>query len=294
MLPYRNATFGALVAAAALGLGACGGSEDEQPAATAAQEEQASGDTAAATPEINITSPGDGDEIGSKFTAQVDVGDFKLDPKAVGKQPTKGSGHLHFSLNDGKFDRPKYSGANGKLAVQLGTDGKYSPAVAPQITYEDIPAGEHTLKVVAANNDHSDTGAVSEVTFTVADGKTSAGKNGERVTITGVEKRDGGFTAQVETENFEVDADAVGKQAQANTGHLHFSLDGGKFDKPKYSGANGKLAVQLGTDGKYSPAVEPTITYANLPKGEHTLKVFLANNDHSDTGAVATKTIRVR
>ncbi len=292
-MPYRNVKFGALVAASALGLGACGGSEEEEPAAGAAQEEQASTDTSAATPEINITSPADGDEIGSKFTAQVDVGDFKLDPEAVGKEPAEGSGHLHFSLDDGKFDKPKYSGANGKLAVKLGTDGKYSPAVAPEITYENIPAGEHTLKVMAANNDHSDTGGESEIAFTVVDGKTSAGKNGEKVTITDVKNSDAGFTAQVEMENFEVDAEAVGKQAQANKGHLHFSLDGGKFDKPKYSGANGKLAVQLGTDGKYSPAVEPTITYDNLPKGKHTLKVFLANNDHSDTGAVATKTIRV-
>ena len=67
-------------------------------------------------------------------------------------------------------------------------------------------------------------------------------------------------------------------------GHLHFSMDGGKFDHPKYSGANGQLAVKLGVDGKYSPSVTPTITYKGLPKGKHVLEVYLANNDHSNTG----------
>ena len=78
-----------------------------------------------------------------------------------------------------------------------------------------------------------------------------------------------------------------------NTGHLHFSLDGGKFDTPKYSGENGKLAAQLGVDGKYSPSLEPSIPYEGIPKGEHTLEVDLANNDHSETGTTASTTFTV-
>ena len=35
------------------------------------------------------------------------------------------------------------------------------------------------------------------------------------------------------------------------------------------------------------------ITYSNLPKGKHVLKVYVANNDHSDNGAVVTRTITV-
>ena len=86
----------------------------------------------------------------------------------------------------------------------------------------------------------------------------------------------------------------VGKKAVPGKGHLHFSLDGGKFDFPKYSGANGKLAKKLGVAGKYSPSVTPSITYKNLPKGKHTLKVMLANNDHSDAGASAKLAFTVR
>jgi hypothetical protein len=91
----------------------------------------------------------------------------------------------------------------------------------------------------------------------------------------------------------ELDPKAVGKMSEAGHGHLHFELDGGKYDSAKFSGANGKLAEQLGTDGKYSPSVAPTITYNNIPKGKHVLKVYVANNDHSESGAVATRTITV-
>lgn len=94
-------------------------------------------------------------------------------------------------------------------------------------------------------------------------------------------------TFKVKLSNFAIDAANVGKANKANRGHLHFALDGGKYDYPKYSGANGKLAAQLGIAGKYSPAVANTITYSKLPKGKHTLTVFLVNNDHTNNGAKA-------
>lgn len=101
-------------------------------------------------------------------------------------------------------------------------------------------------------------------------------------------------TFTVKLKNFKIDGKSVGMANVANRGHLHFSLDKGKYDFPKYSGANGKLAQQLGIAGKYSPAVTPSITYANLPKGKHTISVFLVNNDHSDTGAKASMSFVVR
>lgn len=101
-------------------------------------------------------------------------------------------------------------------------------------------------------------------------------------------------TFAVKLRNFKLDAKDVGKMKKPNMGHLHFSMDRGKYDYPKYSGANGKLAVMLGTAGKYSPAVTPAITYANLPKGKHTLVVMLANNDHSLAGPRASVTFTVK
>jgi hypothetical protein len=116
---------------------------------------------------VSLASPSGGSTVQGTFTANVSLDNFQIDPAAVGKANEKGKGHLHFSLDDGKYDHPKYSGANGKLAVQLGVDGKYSPAVKPTITYQNIPAGKHTLEVYLANNDHSNVGPEAKSSFTV-------------------------------------------------------------------------------------------------------------------------------
>ena len=140
---------------AALGVAACGDDDED---------ESSSADSG---PKVSFVSPVDGEMASDSVTAEVELEDFQIDAVGVGKAAEEGKGHLHFSLDGGKFDKPKYSGANGELAVKLGVDGKYSPAVEPKITYSGLPAGEHTLEVALANNDHSDTGATASTTFTV-------------------------------------------------------------------------------------------------------------------------------
>jgi hypothetical protein len=99
-------------------------------------------------------------------------------------------------------------------------------------------------------------------------------------------------TVTVATKNFKIDAKDVGKTPKSGKGHEHFAMDGGKYDFPKYSGANGKLAVQLGVQGKYSPSVTNKVTYTGLPKGKHKVTVFLVRNSHANYGnAGAKKTI---
>ena len=44
----------------------------------------------------------------------------------------------------------------------------------------------------------------------------------------------------------------------------------------------------------YSPSTAPNITYSNIPSGKHTLLVYLANNDHSDTGVANSTTFTVK
>jgi hypothetical protein len=154
------------VALAALSLAACGSDDKEKSSASTTPqptEQQAKG------PKIGVAfeKPKPNSSVGSKFTAVVTLSNFELDPKDVGKKPQLGKGHLHFSLDGGKFDFPKYSGPNGKLAKQLGVTGKYSPSVEPQITYKGIPKGKHTIKVDLANNDHSPAGASASASFTV-------------------------------------------------------------------------------------------------------------------------------
>jgi hypothetical protein len=120
-----------------------------------------------ATSGVKFVTPKSGATTKSKVTFTVKLRNFKLDAKDVGKMKKPNMGHLHFSMDKGKYDYPKYSGANGRLAVMLGTSGKYSPAVAPTITYANLPKGKHTLVVMLANNDHSLAGPKASVTFTV-------------------------------------------------------------------------------------------------------------------------------
>ncbi|MDX6663727.1 MAG: hypothetical protein QOG09_1829 [Solirubrobacterales bacterium] len=152
------------VLAALLGLAACGGSNDGKNGANAS-----STPTAAATPtgKVSFVDPKSGATTSKVVIAKVKLVGFKLDAADVGMAAAPGVGHLHFSLDGGKFDLPQYSGANGQLAKKLGVDGKYSPSVTPTITYRGLPAGQHTLRVELANNDHSPAGASAETTFTV-------------------------------------------------------------------------------------------------------------------------------
>jgi len=122
---------------------------------------------AAGKPSVTFTKPKQGWMAGSTVTFVVKLTNFKLDPQDVGKQKKPNRGHLHFQMDGGKFDYPKYSGANGKLAVTLGIAGKYSPSVLPTITYRHLPAGKHKLVVFLANNDHSPVGASATIRFSV-------------------------------------------------------------------------------------------------------------------------------
>jgi hypothetical protein len=132
----------------------------------------------------------------------------------------------------------------------------------------------------------SDTGTTSDAP--TADTKPADSPKGKVEFIAPVDGSTVGskLTARVRLTNFEIDAAAVGKSPVPGRGHLHFQLDGGRFDVPGHSAA-GDLAAKLGVDGRYSPAVEPTMTYTHIPPGNHVLEIYLANNNHTDTGVEA-------
>lgn len=97
----------------------------------------------------------------------VSVTNFKLSPAGFGKAPVAGQGHLCFSLDHGKFDHPAYSGANGKLATKIGSEGKCSPSVTTKITYSNLPSGPHTVVVYLVSNANTKLGPSDKETFTV-------------------------------------------------------------------------------------------------------------------------------
>lgn len=147
-----------VVAVAATG---CGSSKKSSSTASTAPQTGPKIGVAFVKPKPNSTAKG------GKVTATVKLTNFTLDPKDVGKAPKPGKGHLHFSMDGGKFDFPKYSGPNGQLAKKLGVTGKYSPSVTTSITYKNLPKGKHTVSVQLANNDHSPAGGAAQVAFTV-------------------------------------------------------------------------------------------------------------------------------
>jgi hypothetical protein len=148
-----------VVAAAATVAAGCGGTD------TATQTPAAS--TAPAGPAVSFVSPTANADVAGAVMAEVKIDGFTVSADHVGQAPAAGEGHIHFQMDGGKYDFPKYSGANGELAVKLNVDGKYSPSVTPNITYSNLPAGQHTLKAFLVDNVHVDLGPMAETTFTV-------------------------------------------------------------------------------------------------------------------------------
>ena len=156
----------AILALALGGLAAagCGGTGKQGPPPGKARANPHYGAPGA---KVVIVSPKAGASVGPDVTVDVRVTGFKLDAKALNKPPRQGQGHLHFRMDGGRYDRPRYSGANGRLAARLGVVGRFSPAVAPTITYRGLPRGRHTVVVSLANNDLSETGVEARTAFTV-------------------------------------------------------------------------------------------------------------------------------
>ena len=153
----------ALAASAAL-LTGCGEKEDTTESSAPATATEAPD---APKPEVAFITPKDGADVKGALICKVKLKDFTIDPKAVGQSPQPGRGHLHFQLDEGKFDHPKYSGANGREAVKLKVDGKYSPSVTTDITYRNLPKGKHTVEVYLANNNHTELGPEAEAEVVV-------------------------------------------------------------------------------------------------------------------------------
>jgi len=154
---------GALAATVAVAVAGCGSSSNEQAAPAVQAKSMAA---AVAKASVRFNGPSVIHSNGS-FKTTVVLSHFHIAPGLVGKPPVPGMGHLHFMLAGGKYDYPRYSGANGMLGKKLGVAGAYSPALAPHITYSHLPPGRYTLICMLANNNHTPTGVEAKQTIVV-------------------------------------------------------------------------------------------------------------------------------
>jgi hypothetical protein len=158
-----------VLGAVVLGAVVLAGCGEDRGSSTGASTGAATTTTSAEAPDsqVSFVTPKDGASSDGTVKAKVALENFELAPQAVGQAPRPGEGHLHFQMDGGKFDYPKYSGANGKTGKKLGVQGKYSPSTTPEITYRDLPPGKHTLEVYLANNNHTELPVEAEVEFEV-------------------------------------------------------------------------------------------------------------------------------
>jgi hypothetical protein len=167
-----------LIVPGAMLVAGCGGNDNKKNATSTTTTTATTKAVGAPGAAVSFITPKNGSTAGLTVTAKVKLSGFKLAPSQVGKAAKQGEGHLHFALDEGKYDYPKYSGANGTLATKLGVQGKYSPSVTPSITYKNLSPGNHKLEVYLANNDHSNTGVEASTSFTVKSGGASSGSAG--------------------------------------------------------------------------------------------------------------------
>jgi hypothetical protein len=164
-LVTRSLAIMVMLGFAAAGAAGCGSSSDNSRGGSSQSVDapQANPDKG----EVRFLTPTSGAKTGPTVTAKVALKHFEIAPNAVGQAPRFGQGHLHFTMDGGKYDQPRYSGKNGLLAKKLGVEGKYSPAIAPTITYRHLPPGKHELVVALANNNHTSVGVQAKAKFTV-------------------------------------------------------------------------------------------------------------------------------
>jgi hypothetical protein len=156
----------ALVLLAGVPLSGCGGRHSPD-AGRRAGSASANPHFGAPGAKLEIVSPRRDASQSPPVRVAVRVTGFRLDAKHLGQAPKRSSGHLHFRMDGGRYDRPRYSGRNAALAARLGVGGRYSVATATTVTYKRLPPGRHTLVVTLANNDLSETGVRTRTVVTV-------------------------------------------------------------------------------------------------------------------------------
>ncbi|MGA1872051.1 MAG: hypothetical protein ACMUHY_00130 [Thermoplasmatota archaeon] len=188
-------------------------------------------------PVIDIMKPLDGDMFYSDaIDLELSVSNFMLNGSSVGMMSKPGEGHYHLYINDALI----------------------GPSVDLMRTLNDLPTGDHVMKVELVNNDHSPLmpPAMDMIHFTILE---------DRPMIMIVSPIDGAMIyddmleLEVMVHNFTLNGSSYGMDSMAGEGHYHIYIN----------------------EALVGPYSNTTVLLEDLPAGEHVLKVLLVNNDHS-------------
>jgi len=190
-------------------------------------------------PMIEIAEPMDGDIIYSNdLEIEVMVTEFLLNGSAVGMDNIEGEGHYHLYINDALI----------------------GPYAQTMVTLNDLPAGDHVLKVMLMNNDHTMLAGegmfMDMVNFTIVDAMPSISIiKPSNLTII----YSGMLHVEVDVDGFMLNGSAIGMANKPGEGHFHIYVN----------------------DELIGPYADEMVTLNDLPAGDHVLKVMLMNNDHA-------------
>jgi hypothetical protein len=185
-----------------------------------------------ADPSVAITSPADDSNSYGDVDVTYEVDNFTLAPDDIGGTNVDGSGHVHWYLDN------EYQDVDADGTIEL----------------TDLAAGDHTISVRMASNDHTELGFTDDVTVHVLDPSVVITSPADNVDLDV-----SSVTLSLAVNDFAV-VDHIDQAPVVGEGHYHVFVDG------SYQ--------ELGTD--------PTeFTVTRLAEGAHVIRVELVNNDHS-------------
>lgn len=196
----------------------------------------------------------------NSVTLQVTAKGYQLNCDEAGKPNKDGVGHYHVELDHALVNM-------------------YCTPMAA-ISMQNVAAGNHTLTVVPAKNDHEeikDTAVALDFTYQPANplpeikAEANAGTPSIKIVSPAAGSTvSGDFTVTVEISNFEVSEPLFGKANLAGYGHWHLNVDSttqGMMGMATMLGMSGGDTIQASTDG--------------LSPGKHTFFALLVDNQHA-------------
>ncbi len=254
----RTRSFGALAIGIPLLLAACGG-QASAPASSASSSAMAMPE-ASGNMTTKFVSPQNGVVVTTNsLDVKVAVTGYQLSCALAGKAPKEGFGHYHIELDHA-------------LVNMYCTD-------TATISLQNVAAGQHTLTVLPALNNHEEvTKGKEDMTFTYQPvlplpAITAASLGTPSIKIVSPQNGatvSGTFTIQVAINNFNPSCDLLGKANLTGYGHWHLNVD-------SMSGPMMGMATMLGM----SCATTFEASTQGLTSGHHTFFALLVDNQHA-------------